>query len=261
MGALETGQAYLKQVLAKLPEAQRASAEAIFNDAAAAAAITEVGAGVLRQEDYGRQTDALHAEQQKATELYNKNLQWYQQNEADLKSLPQLQTELAAARATPAPRTGEPNPPAPAPTDGYVKLEDLQGIVRESLGLHVEVPTLIGQHFVRFGEMLSKQQMTEMVIAAQTNHRTIADQYALTFGEKIAAKEAETKAAYEEKLRLEGEQRFRAANPHMPYPVRGTGEIGSPLDGLAAKDRSGLPTPDALAAEYQQLISAKGAST
>lgn len=259
MGALEAGQAYLKQVLAKLPEGQRAQAEAIFNDAAAAAAIQEVGAGVLRQEDYSRQTDVLRTEQQKAQELYNKNLQWYQQNEADLKSLPQLQQELAAARsATPAPAA--PNPPTPGPTDGYVKLEDLQGIVQESLGLHVVIPTLIGQHFARFNEQLTEDQVRQLVIDAQTHRRSIKDQYSLTFGEKIAAADAKAKAEYEERLRQEGEQRFRAANPNMPYPVRGTGEIGSPLDQLAAKDRSGLPTPDALAAEYQQLVMTKGAS-
>lgn len=260
MGALEAGQAYLKQVLAKLPEGQRAQAEAIFNDAAAAAAITEVGAGVLRQEDYSRQTDVLRTEQQKAQELYNKNLQWYQQNEADLKSLPQLQQELAAARAGGGKPAGDGNPPTPAPTDGYVKLEELQGIVQESLGLHVVIPTLIGQHFARFNEHLTEDQVRQLVIDAQTHRRSVKDQYSLTFGEKIAAKEAEAKAAYEERLRQEGEQRFRAANPNLPYPVRSTGEIGSPLDQLAAKDRSGLPTPDALAAEYQQLVMVKGAS-
>lgn len=259
MGALESGQAYLKQVLAKLPEAQRAQAEAIFNDAAAAAAVQEVGAGVLRNEDYGRQTDALKLDQQRAQELYDRNKQWYDQNEADLKSIPQLQTELAAARATtPAPKAGDPAPPANA--SGFVTQEAAQDIVRELLGMTVVMPTLLAQHHAQFNEWLTREQAAALVTDAQQYHRTVEAQYALTYGDRLAAKALEVKSAYEEKLRLEGEQRFRAANPNMPYPVRSTGEIGSPLDQLAAKDRSALPTPDALAAEYQQLVMSKGAS-
>lgn len=256
MSALDAGKAYLQQVLEKLPPEARAQAEATFMSAEAAAALTTLGEGVLRQQDYSRQMDALRADKDRAQAVYTQNLSWFEENKAALEQLPTLQTELEALKARPPAAPAAPAaPPATPVGDGYVKTDQLQGLVQETLGLFAVVPTLILDHQRRFNETLSEEQMIGLIQQAQTNSRSLKAQYAITFGEKIAAKAAEDKAAYEEKLRQEGEARARAANPNLPYPVRPTGT--SPLDSLSAPDRPGLPTPDALAAEYEQLVAGK----
>ena len=257
MGALETGQAYLQQVLAKLPESQRPAAEAIFLDAQAQAALTELGAGVLRQQDYSRNLDAIALEKKAANDLYLQNKAWYDQNKADLESLPQLLAETERLRAlegrpNPAPAAPPQNPATPA---NAVSADDLQGIIRESLGLHAVIPTLIASHQVRFGEVLSEEQMIGLIQQAQQGQRSLKAQYAITFGEKLQAKSAEEEAAKVKKIQDEAIASYQRANPNMPYPVRPTGT--SPLDHLTTPIDPASLTPDALAAEYNALVAGK----
>ena len=258
MGALETGQAYLQQVLSKLPEAQRPAAEAIFLDAQAQAALTELGAGVLRQQDYSRNLDAIALEKKAAQDLYNQNRAWYDQNKADLESLPQLLAETERLRALEGTtRTPNPNPAPPASPQApnAVSADDLQGIIRESLGLHAVIPTLIASHQVRFGEVLSEEQMIGLIQQAQQGQRSLKAQYAITFGEKLQAKSAEEEAAKVKKIQDEAIASYQRANPNMPYPVRPTGT--SPLDHLTTPIDPASLTPDALAAEYNALVAGK----
>lgn len=262
MNALEAGTNFLNDVLSKLPEAQRAQAAAAFADAAAAqAALTALGEGALRHADYSRQADAARAAEQRATELYNQNRAWFEQNQADLKTLPQLIEENTRLKAqTPGePRqTGDPaQPPTKGgPSDGYVKVEDLQGVIAESLGLHAVVPTLLASHFQRFGEWLNRDQLVSLFQNAQQGHRTVEAQYALTFGERLAAKAAEEKAAEIARIKAEGVAEFRAANPNLPYPVRSTAQEVSPLDALKSNTpfNQAEATPEALAAAYNALV-------
>lgn len=256
MGALETGQAYLQQVLSKLPEAQRPAAEAIFLDAQAQAALTELGAGVLRQQDYSRNLDAIALEKKAAQDLYLQNKAWYDQNKADLESLPQLLAETERLRAL----EGRPNPAPAAPpqtpqTPNAVSADDLQGIIRESLGLHAVIPTLIASHQVRFGEVLSEEQMIGLIQQAQQGQRSLKAQYAITFGEKLQAKSAEEEAAKVKKIQDEAIASYQRANPNMPYPVRPSGT--SPLDFVKSPIDPASLTPEALAAEYNALVAGK----
>ena len=256
MGALETGQQYLQQVLSKLPEAQRPAAEAIFLDAQAQAALTELGAGVLRQQDYSRNLDAIALEKKAANDLYLQNKAWYDQNKADLESLPQLLAETERLRAL----EGRPNPAPAAPpqtpqTPNAVSADDLQGIIRESLGLHAVIPTLIASHQVRFGEVLSEEQMIGLIQQAQQGQRSLKAQYAITFGEKLQAKSAEEEAAKVKKIQDEAIASYQRANPNMPYPVRPSGT--SPLDFVKSPIDPASLTPEALAAEYNALVAGK----
>ena len=256
MGALETGQQYLQQVLSKLPEAQRPAAEAIFLDAQAQAALTELGAGVLRQQDYSRNLDAIALEKKAAQDLYLQNKAWYDQNKADLESLPQLLAETERLRAL----EGRPNPAPAAPpqtpqTPNAVSADDLQGIIRESLGLHAVIPTLIASHQVRFGEVLSEEQMIGLIQQAQQGQRSLKAQYAITFGEKLQAKSAEEEAAKVKKIQDEAIASYQRANPNMPYPVRPSGT--SPLDFVKSPIDPASLTPEALAAEYNALVAGK----
>ena len=256
MGALETGLAYLQQVLAKLPESQRPAAEAIFLDAQAQAALTELGAGVLRQQDYSRNLDAIALEKKAAQDLYLQNKAWYDQNKADLESLPQLLAETERLRAL----EGRPNPAPAAPpqtpqTPNAVSADDLQGIIRESLGLHAVIPTLIASHQVRFGEVLSEEQMIGLIQQAQQGQRSLKAQYAITFGEKLQAKSAEEEAAKVKKIQDEAIASYQRANPNMPYPVRPSGT--SPLDFVKSPIDPASLTPEALAAEYNALVAGK----
>lgn len=256
MSALDAGKAYLQQILDKLPTPEaRAQAESVFNDAAAAAAVSVLGEGVLRQQDYSRHLDQVRADQQRATDLYNQNKAWFDANQADLQSLPQLLAEndrLKAEGRTPASPAAPPSAPA---HDGAVKLDDLQAIIRESLGLHAVIPTLLLAHQQRFGEVLGEDQMIGLIQQAQTSNRSLKQQYAITFAEKIAAKDAEARAAEIAKYKLEGVQEFQRANPQMPYPVRPTGS--SPLDAIKSPIDPASLTPDALAAEYNALVAGK----
>jgi len=257
MGALEAGRDYLQQVLSKLPEAQRPAAEAIFLDAQAQAALTELGAGVLRQQDYSRNLDQIALDRKATKDLYDQNKAWYDQNKADLESVPQLLTEVEQLRAAGprAPASPAAPPNAPAPNGQAVSVEDLQGIIRESLGLHAVIPTLIASHSQRFGEVLSEDQMIGLIQQAQQGQRSLKAQYAITFGEKLQAKAAEEEAARIAKYKQEGVDEFRRANPQMPYPVRPTGS--SPLDAIKSPIDPTLLTAEALAAEYAQLVAGK----
>lgn len=257
MSALDAGKAYLQQVLEKLPAEQRAQAEAVFNAAEAAAAVSVLGEGVLRQQDYSRNMDQVAAEKARAQAAYESNLKWYQDNNTALQSVPTYEAEIARLQAQLEGKPAVPpaTPPPAAPAVGVVTTEDLQGIISESLGLHAVIPTLIASHQVRFGEVLTEEQMIGMIQQAQQHKRSLKSQYAITFGEKIAAKEAADKAAYEEKLRQEGEARYRQANPNMPYPVRPTGT--SPLDAIKNPLDPASLSPDALAREYEALVAGK----
>lgn len=255
MGALEAGTQYLQQVLAKLPESQRPAAEAIFLDAQAQAALTELGAGVLRQQDYSRNLDAIALEKKAANDLYLQNKAWYDQNKADLDSLPQLLAETERLRALEGKPPATPPAAPPVPNPNAVSADDLQGIIRESLGLHAVIPTLIASHQVRFGEVLSEEQMIGLIQQAQQGQRSLKAQYAITFGEKLQAKSAEEEAAKVKKIQDEAIASYQRANPNMPYPVRPSGT--SPLDFVKSPIDPASLTPEALAAEYNALVAGK----
>lgn len=113
----DAARTFLAGVLAKLPESQRAQAEAVFNHAEAAAALDEIGAGVLRQSDYSRSMDAARAESERATALYNQNKQWWDANSAEVAEAARLREELASREtATPTPPADNGRPPADAPS-------------------------------------------------------------------------------------------------------------------------------------------------
>lgn len=265
MGAKESGQSFIAGVLAKLPDADRAAAQALFAKPEAEAAIALIGDGVLARSEFSRQMDDLKKKTEELDARQDTLSAWWEQNENALKDYLVIKPEYDKLKGAPNPNPN-PNPnPTPAPaglTQEQIAAEldarDRGFASAFSLGIN-----LATQHLHMFNEPLN---MTELLgdpnlgrpIKGDPNGRTygLQDAYNTKHGTRVAEKQ---QAARQAEIEKEVQKRLaeeRAKNPQpMPYPLRDAQP--SPLDALTAERKPSDFTVESAVAEYDRLSQAR----
>jgi hypothetical protein len=262
MGAFESGQSFLAGVLAKLPESQRAQAEAIFNDAAAKEAVTLVGDGALGRSDYSRHMDDLREKEQSLTEYYTRLDGWYKDNQGALEAA-RSGGRQPAADPNPQPNGNghtQPNSTLDPAAIRRIAEEAINEAGRDYIAVSAFLTTQGAWHSHVFGEPLD---MTELVqnpklgrpIVGQPGRVfSLQDAYQEKYGDRIGAKNKELE---EKRFNDEVDKRLLArtsASASQPFPLRSE---SSPLDVLSTKDGTAAHTLDSAVAEYERLVAAK----
>lgn len=222
MGARESGEAFLKSVLDRVPESRRADVEALIPELA-----DVIGDGVLRQEEFSRGMDGIRAKHQEQVD-------WQRVNQDAI----ELGRKALAAGFDPS------NPPSATPAltlpDDVVRRGDLEKDAEAFSRLAAYTPTLALQHYAEFGEVLDVTKLLEHPDLRTKGLPTV-------YAESVAAKRAERQAAATEKeiqRRADEEVSRRMKGMHNPsYPSAVPG--GSPLDALAP-----VETPAGSVSEY-----------
>ena len=251
MGAFESGQAFLQQVLAKLPEDKRAAAKALFEDAGAKDAVTLAGDGVLARADYSKAMDELRA---KGEELDT----WFHDNKAavdDYLAIKPKYDELT--RTTPPPKPADPPPPDPR----QVALDLLNEQGPHYLQASAWLAAKALEHKDLFGERLDVMALVSdprlgKQIKGQPEGRVVSlpDLYQEKYGEKVTAKEKEVTEA---KFNEEVDRRIKARDAGQvrnPYPLRGEASV---LDALTDEGGPAKHTIDSAVALYDSLQQAR----
>jgi len=265
MGAFESGQSFLAGVLAKLPQEQRAQAEAIFNAAEAKEAVVLIGDSTLARSDYSRSMDTLREKEQALNDYYTRLDGWYADNKA----------ALDAARTSPGDQ--------PAPTDRHpaagpaaggnlaaaLTPDDIRRIANDAVNEagrdYIAVSAFLATQGARHSHLFSEPlDMTELVANPKLGKPiygqpgrvySLQDAYMERYGERIQKKqqEAEDKRINDEVDKRLGEK-LKQTNSGHPFPLR---QESSPLDVLQSKDGPAQHTLDSAVAEYERLVSAK----
>jgi hypothetical protein len=265
MGAFESGQSFLAGVLAKLPESQRAQAQAIFEAAEAKDAVVLLGDGALARSDYSRSMDSLREKEQALNEYYVRLDGWYSDNKATLDAV----RSNGNGGGDPAPAR-EPAPAQPAAGGNLAfTQDDIRRIAndavneagRDYIAVSAFLATQGARHSHLFGEPLD---MTELVANPKLGKPiygqpgrvySLQDAYLERYGERIQAKqkEAEDKRINDEVDKRLSERLKQTSSGH-PFPLR---QESSPLDVLQTKDGPAQHTLDSAVAEYERLVAAK----
>jgi hypothetical protein len=271
MGAYESGQSFIAGVLAKLPQEQRAQAEAIFNDAAAKEAVALIGDGALARSDYSRHMDSLREKEQSVTDYYTKLDGWYKDNAAALQAAKDAGAGGAGrtgmidsgASAAAAAAGGNGHAPASAMTPEQIRQianDAINEAGKDYIAVSAFLTTQGAWHSHVFGEPLD---MTELVnnpklgrpVLGQPGRvYSLQDAYQEKYGDRIAQK---NKEADDRRINDEVEKRYRErtqASAGQPFPLRSE---ASPLDVLSTKEGPAAHTLDSAVAEYERLVSAK----
>lgn len=252
--ALDSGKAFVEQVLAKLPESLRDAARTAFAAPEAADALTTVGDGVLARSDYSRLMDEVREKEAAITEDYTKLNGWYETNKSRLGQVETLEAEIARLQGKPPVTTP---PPTQSTTPSGLSMDDLNKVLedrdRNYAGVLAYTTSLATKHLRDFNEVLDVQA----VIDNATKTRTSLDaSYKTLYAEKLT-----TKARAEEDARINKQVEERLAERlkgqgDQPFPLRN--QSPSVLDILHAKDDSTANhNLDSAVAEYERLQSAR----
>lgn len=221
------GKQFLTDLLARIPEEQRAALQPLVDVEEIAAF---AGDGVLRQQDYSRTMNALSAKHQELTD-------WYEANKAALD---------AAAKG----RTGD---PAPQPTGLDMKaVEELVNKREEGVAAYMAATTdLALKHFQEFGERLNLTDLLGDPEVRKIGILGVYDRkYAAKYQEKASKAETDRVEAKVAERLVEERKKFSSA---APYPV--SAHDPSPLDVLESPNPGAEKfSPQALTDEYNQLV-------
>ncbi len=247
---------FLAGVLATVPEADRAKAEA---------RLIELEDGGLRQADYSRVSAEAQAIKKQADDLYAQNLQWFTEHEAALKEVDALRARVASGDPNPVPR---PTPTPTVPNPDLMTKKEIQDLFevteRGAVGFIAEANALTLRHFKEFGDILN---ITDLLTDPRVQKIGIQGVYQDKFKEQITAKAKAADDARAEAFREEGRKAERerlAASRGPGYPVMGN--EASSLDALEASRTAGEKalkpvSDDYLVQEYARLSSTRGGSS
>ena len=252
MGAKESGQSFLAGVYAKLSEADRAVAQAIFEKPEAEQALVLIGDGVLARPDYSKAMNELKERQDALTT-------WFGENETALKEYLVIKPEYDKLKG------GNPNPnpnPKPDPPPAFDQKaldEQLENRDRAFAGALSLTVRLVQEHGKMFpgeildtDELLADARLGRPIQGQPGRVFGIRDAYAAKYGEKVVAVQ---KKAEDDRINKMVEERLieeRKKNPpNQPFPIRDASP--SPLDALTVKDGPAQHTVDTAVAEYERL--------
>jgi hypothetical protein len=262
MGAFEDGSTFLAGVLAKLPEAARAQAKAIFETPEAKDAVIVIGDGVLARPDYSRAMNDLKTKETELTQKFNELNDWWSVNEAALTEYKTIKPEydtLKGQRRTDPP---SPTPSTPPPDARQIALDVVNEAGREYVGVSAWLAGKVAVHQQMFGEpldamaLVSNPKLGKPIPGQPGRVFSLQDAYNEQFGEKVAAKakEADEKRINDEVAKRLAEERAKSVG--QPFPLRG--EAPSVLDVLQTKEGPAAHTLDTAVAEYELLQQARG---
>lgn len=251
MGAKESGQAFLEQVLSKLPADKQAAAKALFEDPGAEGAVTLLGDGALARADYSKGMDALKA---KTDELEN----WFQDNKGALDDYVAIKPEYDKLKDG----KHEPVKPVVDPIDPKKVVEDVLSVQGPHfLQASAWMAAKAVEHSRLFGEELDVLALAQdprlgkqIKGAAEGRVVSLPDLYMEKYGEKVAAKAKEIE---EKKFNDEVDKRLKdrlSQQTTNPFPLRGESSV---LDVLSEKDGAAKHTLDTAVAEYERLTAAR----
>lgn len=259
MGALEDGSAFLAGVLAKLPEAARTQAKAIFETPEAKDALIVIGDGVLARPDYSKAMNDLQKKETELTEKFNQLNDWWAVNEAALTEYKTIKPEYDTLKG----KQPSPTPPPTPPQDArQIALDVVNEAGREYVGVSAWLAGKVAVHQQMFGEpldamaLVSNPKLGKPIPGQPGRVFSLQDAYTEAFGEKVAAKakEAEDKRINDEVQKRLAEERAKGIS--QPFPLRG--EAPSVLDVLQTKEGPAAHTLDSAVAEYERLQNARG---
>lgn len=232
MDRTESGNAFLAEILARIPEDRRAAVEAVLPDLA-----PHVGDGVLRQATFSSELDRLKRVESEQT-------QWWDTN----KALVDTGRKAAAAGFDPA----KPSTTSALPDD-VIRAEQLEQRERLYATVNSQMIGLATRHMREFGEDLDLDALMADPRCTQIGLKGV---YEAKFGERFAAK---AKAAQEADIAKQVEagvaERMKIMR-HPSFPVSGEADT-SPLAALAPI--KGNVDVDDLVDEYNTLVSSGGA--
>lgn len=257
MGAKESGQSLLAGVLAKLPEGDRAAAQAIFAKAEAEGAITLIGESALARSDYSKHMDEIRDKTQQLEAKQTELTEWWEVNKDALVDYKTIKPEFDKLKTTP-PAT----PPATPPGRTQEEIEKEMAATLEvrdrafagALGFSV---TLAQKHFVMFNEALDMNELLRDPKIGTVDKTTgerygLMDAYNAKHGERVSTKLKEVEDAKFNKAVDDKVKETLRSSPQHPFPIRDSSP--SPLDALTTPDKKTTDfTVDSAVAFYEQL--------
>jgi hypothetical protein len=227
---LTAGKSFLERVLAKVDPTRKDAVTALLEDEAA---LTEIGAGVLRQEDYSRNIQRVKA-------TADQQQEWWTTHKTALEEYEQMrQGDRRTTTET------------PHSTDIDARIEAMEKQTREQfaqleangVGLAAMLSGIGIQHFAEFGEVLNTEKLVREAIEAKQPlgefyNGTVADRRKAKVDADLAKQIADAEARGREAGRMEALN--RAA---QPYPVGHDGQP-STLAGIT------LPGKETTADDY-----------
>ncbi len=263
--ASEAGKSFLAGVLAKLPESQRAQAEAVFAAAEAESALEVLGTGALAQPEINRRFDDLKKKETELDGWHAQLTEWFEQKKTDLTELDALRGSRADASASANGRSasGQATNGHQSGLDAskFISREDFEKTLgdteRGALTFFNELNRLSFRHFQTFGEVLDT---TPLLQDRRLRDLGLDGVYKDLHKDQLAQKAEAARLAEIEKIRGEERTKLQAelAATHHPYPVRGNEP--STLDGIEAAQAGKQPqakTIDDMVAEYTRLSAAR----
>lgn len=252
--AKTAGTEFLAELLAKLPESQRAKAQEAFASAEADAALIALGEGTLRQSDYSRVSNEVKTKEQEVDAWKGQLDTWFADKKAALEEADRLR---ANPNPNPNPNPIPPVQPLPPDLSKFVSPEQLAKTLeqteRGALVFITESNRLTAQHYKDFGEVLD---LSPLLAHKRVMEVGLTEVYKELHKEQLDAKATAAEAARVAVIRDEERKKLQAemAGTHQPYPVRGN--EASTLDHIEATRAGQNPALKSVAdmtAEYDRL--------
>ena len=264
---LASGKAVLTEWISKLPEADRAAAQAIVDKAEAQDAVKHVGESALRQSDYSRVMAELQEKVTKEDAYHTELETWATTKAAELKA---LQDYKALHPEQPAGGTHVPNNPDPAtatiqsaaPADPTKTRDEIVTQIRKEMDAReqdyaaflAESQPLGIRHFQQFGEVLDLRKLMTHPEIGKVGLKGVYD---IVFADQLRAKVDAAKAAEVKAIEEAAYARARSdllAQGAVVFPPPTDG--GSPLEVLGRKPAEGTPPIDLARAATQEYEAA-----
>lgn len=264
------GQTFMQAVLAKLPEAKRAQAAAIFTGEDVDPVIETLGEGAMLRGDYSKAHNELGTREAEIQTHWTRLNTWYAGKKGDLEKADALQAkinELEAAGAGAGDGTGDGGPPAgdgkpngnapPMTKDALLKtlgLDPTQMVTREQLAQAInttergmlafynEADPLAVEHFKTFGEVLDTSSVFGHPKIQELGFKACYLDLHKDKFETLATKQQEE---HDKKIADAAVADYQKENAGAGFPIPGrTMPSGhqSPLDALEASMRTPAPT-------------------
>lgn len=236
---LQTGVEFLSGILATLPEDRRNTVQELIDSTPELA--TAIGEGVLRQEDYSRNMDAIN---RRAKEQHD----WWEANQP----LVDLGQKARAAGFDPA-KPATPGLTTPALPENVLRVEDLDKREVNYAQFAMELNVLQARHLKEFGEVMD---FTELAKDPRVTQLGLKGVYEATVAPKRAERQKLATDAEVERRVKEGVDAAIKAGGHPSFPSSKP-PAGSPLDALAPVANNGADVSD-LVDEYNTIRAAMG---
>ena len=232
----EVASSYLDEILSKVPEDKRGTVKEAL---AADPILEDLGAHILRQEEFSRLSNEAAAEKRKAEEKYTANMSWWEQAQAELAAgneakskLTKLEKQLAEGRTEAASTSG-------INLDEYVKRDEAIKTMRAELAARdqnfvaivADMGKIVAQHSRDYPK--DPLNIDDVVKLAQEKKVTLSQAYAEYSHDYRERKQEADQKAEAEALRKKIEAEVRAElSARGPYPMPDSSEGVSPLAGL-----------------------------